>query len=122
MMLDVDNARAMAAALVDRAIAAGADAADALYAGSASTSVQVRLGDLHPGDTLCMTTDGITEARRGRGREFFGMAGLLNALQEATAQPGAALETILESVLREAREFSGGSFTDDVCLLAARWR
>ena len=45
-MLDVDNARAMAAALVDRAIAAGADAADALYAGSASTSVQVRLGEL----------------------------------------------------------------------------
>jgi len=45
-MLDVENARGMATALVERAIAAGADAADVLYAGSASTSVQVRLGEL----------------------------------------------------------------------------
>jgi PmbA protein len=45
-MLKVDEARRMAAALVERAIAAGADAADALYAGESSTSVQVRLGAL----------------------------------------------------------------------------
>jgi PmbA protein len=45
-MLDVENARRMAAALVDRALSAGADAADVLYAGSSSTSVQVRLGEL----------------------------------------------------------------------------
>jgi PmbA protein len=45
-MLAVDEARRMAAALVERAISAGADAADALYAGDSSTSVQVRLGEL----------------------------------------------------------------------------
>jgi len=45
-MLKVEDARRMAAALVERAVAAGADAADAMYAGNSSTSVQVRLGDL----------------------------------------------------------------------------
>ena len=45
-MLKVEDARRMAAGLVERAIAAGADAADALYAGDSSTSVQVRLGEL----------------------------------------------------------------------------
>ena len=45
-MLKVEDARRMAAALVERAVAAGADAADALYAGNSSTSVQVRLGEL----------------------------------------------------------------------------
>jgi PmbA protein len=45
-MLDTEYARRMAADLVDRALQAGADAADALYAGSSSTSVQVRLGEL----------------------------------------------------------------------------
>ncbi|HEX6219246.1 MAG TPA: TldD/PmbA family protein [Sphingomicrobium sp.] len=45
-MLKVEEARRMAVALVERAVAAGADAADALYAGDSSTSVQVRLGAL----------------------------------------------------------------------------
>ena len=45
-MLTVSEAEARAAALVERAVKAGADAADALYYGDASTSVQVRLGEL----------------------------------------------------------------------------
>ncbi|HET7707899.1 MAG TPA: TldD/PmbA family protein, partial [Sphingomicrobium sp.] len=45
-MLNVEDARRLAAALVERAVAAGADAADALYAGNYSSSVQVRLGEL----------------------------------------------------------------------------
>ena len=45
-MLKVEDARRMAAALVERAGAAGADAADCLYAGNYSNSVQVRLGEL----------------------------------------------------------------------------
>ena len=45
-MLSVEQARAQAQSLVDRARAAGADAADALYASSESQSVQVRLGEL----------------------------------------------------------------------------
>ena len=45
-MLTVAEAEARAAALVGRAARAGADAADALYVGEASTGVQVRLGEL----------------------------------------------------------------------------
>lgn len=45
-MLSVKEAEARAAALVERAARAGADAADALYYADASTSVQVRLGEL----------------------------------------------------------------------------
>jgi PmbA protein len=45
-MLSVEQARAAAQSLVERARSAGADAADALYAGSESQSVQVRLGEV----------------------------------------------------------------------------
>ena len=45
-MLTVSDAEARAAALIERATRAGADAADAIYIGEASTSVQVRLGEL----------------------------------------------------------------------------
>jgi len=45
-MLTVSEAEARAAALVERAVRAGADAADVLYYGDASTSLQVRLGEL----------------------------------------------------------------------------
>jgi len=45
-MLSIEEAEARAAALVERAGRAGADACDALYYANASTSVQVRLGEL----------------------------------------------------------------------------
>lgn len=45
-MLSIEDAQERAAALVEAAIKAGADAADALYIGNASTGVQVRLGAL----------------------------------------------------------------------------
>ncbi len=45
-MLSVEQARSTAESLVSRAIAAGADAADAIYSGDRSGSVQVRLGEL----------------------------------------------------------------------------
>jgi len=45
-MLDLQEAESRAAALVEAAIKAGADAADVLYVGDASTEVQVRLGAL----------------------------------------------------------------------------
>ncbi|MBC2665094.1 TldD/PmbA family protein [Novosphingobium flavum] len=45
-MLDPTRAQERAAALVDRARRAGADAADAAYHGEASESIQVRLGQL----------------------------------------------------------------------------
>ena len=45
-MLTVQEAEGRAAALVEAALKAGADAADVLYVGDASTGVQVRLGSL----------------------------------------------------------------------------
>lgn len=45
-MLNVSEAEARAAALVERAAQAGADASDVVYFANASTSVQVRLGAL----------------------------------------------------------------------------
>ena len=45
-MLPVEKAREYAQMLVERARSSGADAADAVYAGSESQSVQVRFGDL----------------------------------------------------------------------------
>jgi len=45
-MLSPEDARRKAESLVKRATAAGASAADALYAGSRSSSVEVRLGEL----------------------------------------------------------------------------
>jgi len=45
-MLSTDESRAAAERLVDRAVGAGADAADALYVGSRSTGVRVRLREL----------------------------------------------------------------------------
>src|SRR3954451_4142827 len=45
-MLSLENARQTAERLVERGIAAGATAADALYAGNRSSSVEVRLGEL----------------------------------------------------------------------------
>jgi PmbA protein len=45
-MLSPDKAKALAESLVDRGIAAGATAADALYVGDRSSSVQMRLGEI----------------------------------------------------------------------------
>ena len=45
-MLSPDQAQSLVESVVNRGTAAGATAADALYAGSLSSSVQVRLGEL----------------------------------------------------------------------------
>ncbi|MGZ2412761.1 PmbA protein [Sphingomonas sp. F9_3S_D5_B_2] len=45
-MLDPEHARRLAESLVQRGLAAGASAADAIYVGQLSTSVDVRLGEL----------------------------------------------------------------------------
>jgi PmbA protein len=49
-MLSIDESKAAAERLVESAVRSGADAADALYAGNRSTSVQVRLGELEQVD------------------------------------------------------------------------
>lgn len=45
-MLPLEKARGCAQSLVDKALRAGADAADAIYSGQESQSVQVRLGEI----------------------------------------------------------------------------
>ena len=45
-MLSVEQAKATAESLVERAVAAGAEAADAIYIGDESSSVQLRFGEL----------------------------------------------------------------------------
>jgi PmbA protein len=50
-MQSPDDARRIAQSLVERGVAAGATAADALYAGSRSSSVEVRLGELEGVDS-----------------------------------------------------------------------
>jgi PAS domain S-box-containing protein len=72
---------------------------------------------LESGDLLVMTTDGITEARRGR--EFFGYDGLVEAVREAE-QEGGTLAEIGLTVTERVRTFSRGKLNDDICLLLAR--
>ncbi len=70
---------------------------------------------LHPGDILLITTDGLTEARRGKA--FLGFDGLLEiALSHAAV---ASMSAMGQAIVRDARAF-GGSFSDDVCLMLAR--
>jgi len=71
---------------------------------------------LEHGDTLLMTTDGITETRRGK--EFLGEAGLRRLITEA--QPLSTLELTAQAILAGARAFGNGKFHDDVCLVLAR--
>lgn len=74
---------------------------------------------LESGDLLILTTDGITESRRGR-REFFGNEGVASTVESIgrqTSEPEAVAVAIIEA----ARNYStSGTFRDDVCLLAVR--
>jgi serine phosphatase RsbU (regulator of sigma subunit) len=68
------------------------------------------------GDTILMTTDGITEARRGK--EFLGVEGLQRLVEEAL--PLGTMELSGQAILAGARAFGNGSFRDDVCIVLAR--
>ncbi|MES2465190.1 MAG: SpoIIE family protein phosphatase [Armatimonadota bacterium] len=77
---------------------------------------------LRDGDVLAMSTDGLTEARRGRGRnmELFGYEGLVAAVREEVAKHPSSLGDAGIAVAERARAFAGGTINDDVCLLLAR--
>jgi len=70
---------------------------------------------LTPGDTLIMTTDGITEARHGH--EFLGANGFARLAQENRHMP---LKEMGEAILNGAVDFSGGILGDDACLVLVR--
>ena len=69
---------------------------------------------LRAGDRLLCFTDGITEAANDAG-EFFGEERLLRLLVEHRRQSAAEL---IETILAAVADFSGGSFQDDVTLMA----
>ena len=85
-MLTIEEAQATAESLVERALAAGADAADAVYIGSQSSSVQVRLGELEHVD-------------RSEGEEI-GLRLFIGQRSASVASSDFAAETLRELVSR----------------------
>jgi phosphoserine phosphatase RsbU/P len=69
---------------------------------------------LRAGDRLLFFTDGVTEAANGAG-ELFGEERLLQLLLDHRRQSASEL---LETILGAVADFSGGSFQDDVTLVA----
>jgi sigma-B regulation protein RsbU (phosphoserine phosphatase) len=69
---------------------------------------------LRAGDRLLCFTDGITEAANDAG-EIFGEERLLQLLVEHRRQSASELS---ETILAAVADFSGGSFQDDVTLMA----
>ena len=92
-MLSVEQARSAAQALVERATAAGADAADAIYVGNRSSSVQVRLGELEQVDR--------SEGEEIGLRLFLGQRSATVASSDLAEQ---ALATLVERALAMAAE------------------
>ena len=74
---------------------------------------------LQPGDTLCLITDGVTEAARADG-EFYGRA-RLEALLDGLGDAGSAAE-IGEAVHRDVAAFTGDAeASDDIAILVLRF-
>jgi serine phosphatase RsbU (regulator of sigma subunit) len=71
---------------------------------------------LLPGDMLVLYTDGVTEATNGRDEEF----GERRLAELLSAGLGMTASDLLKFVLEAAGRFAGGSFQDDVTLVAAR--
>lgn len=63
-------------------------------------------------ESLCLYTDGISEARRGK--ELFGEEGVAEALDRLKARP---LDDIVDTLLEHVTEFCGGQLRDDIVLL-----
>lgn len=77
------------------------------------TERQIRL---HPGDTLLVYSDGVTEAE-GPSGQYFGEERLIGCLRESRGQPARAL---VRNILDAVTEFSHGSRYDDVTVVAIR--
>ena len=95
-MLTVSEAEARAAALIEAAGRAGADSADVLYVGDASTGVQVRLGELE-------------DVERSEGEEiglrfFVGSRSASVSSSDLSAEALAALVERAAAMAREAPE------------------
>ncbi|SPT52090.1 PP2C family protein-serine/threonine phosphatase [Actinomadura madurae] len=69
---------------------------------------------LHPGDTLLLYTDGLTEARTGAGRELFGEEALRSFVADLAPMDAKPLITALNGLLEQF----GEALQDDTALLA----
>src|SRR5437868_6975214 len=98
-MLRSDQATSIAESLIERGIAAGATAADALYAGSQSSSVQVRLGEI---DSL-----GASEGEQVGLRLFVGQRSATVASSDLSDE---AFATLIERCLAMASEAPGDPY------------
>ncbi|MGB7285134.1 MAG: PP2C family protein-serine/threonine phosphatase [Candidatus Acidiferrum sp.] len=70
---------------------------------------------LERGDTLLLSTDGVTEAENARLEEF----GDQRLLEAARARNGSALDT-QRAVMQQVTAYCGGNFRDDATLLVLR--
>ncbi len=73
---------------------------------------------LHPGDTLLIYTDGVTEALNGGGEEF-GERRLIAALRRHRRLPA---QGIISAIADEVCQFSGEEQHDDITLTVAKCR
>ena len=73
-----------------------------------------------PGDFVVMSTDGTTEARNKRNRQFFGYDGLLRAAEEQ-AHGAQTTNDVAYRLVDRAKAFAGGKLNDDACVVVARF-
>jgi serine phosphatase RsbU (regulator of sigma subunit)/CHASE2 domain-containing sensor protein len=74
---------------------------------------------LRPGETLCLVTDGVTEAMSAAG-ELYGRARLEAVL--ASVGPAAGAEAVGSAIRRDVERFAAGvERADDVAILVVRW-
>ncbi|WP_217214470.1 PP2C family protein-serine/threonine phosphatase [Streptomyces sp. AC550_RSS872] len=73
-------------------------------------------GTLQPGEALVLYTDGVEDARDGRGRFFSLQAALVEAVRHHPITPQTILRTLFTAVLRHTR----GRQADDIALLVLR--
>ncbi|EST21593.1 PP2C family protein-serine/threonine phosphatase [Streptomyces roseochromogenus] len=73
-------------------------------------------GQLAPGDSLVLFTDGVEDARDGRGRFF----SLPRTLREAARDHPVSPQTVLRTLFAALLHHTGGKPTDDIALLVLR--
>jgi serine phosphatase RsbU (regulator of sigma subunit)/CHASE2 domain-containing sensor protein len=74
---------------------------------------------LHPGDLLCVTTDGVAEAMDGSGA-LLGVQRTRQILADITA--GASAKTVVDELYAAVGRFvAGAEASDDLTVLAIRW-
>ncbi len=71
---------------------------------------------IHPGDTLVLYTDGITESFNDS-RDEYGEARLIESLRRHSAQPS---QSLLQNIVADVRQFSPNEQHDDITLIIAK--